>query len=149
MNIYIGSIAGNDLLSQLRCRIQDIVDHRIPCDPADLRMKLLIQDLHGLSHPSELSSCARMERRSNASFSVHFPAARRAASCSSAERSSCTCCNMACYSAERRASGAEPLIHILGNIVSSTADRCDNSPRSSSARRTSRTAGPKAPVILP
>ena len=39
----ISSGTGYDLLCQLRCRIQDIVDQRIPCDPADLRMKLLIK----------------------------------------------------------------------------------------------------------
>ena len=43
----IGSGAGNDLLSQLRCRIQNIIDHRIPCDPANLRMKLLIKTCTG------------------------------------------------------------------------------------------------------
>ena len=43
----IGSGAGNDLLCQLRCRIQNIIDHRIPCDPANLRMKLLIKTCTG------------------------------------------------------------------------------------------------------
>ena len=53
----IGSGTGNDLLCQLCCRIQNIIDHRISCDPADLRMKLLIKTCTGFLILCALQLC--------------------------------------------------------------------------------------------